>query len=389
MSDISDYVRVRQISGDSNRGGWQCVLEVMQDTDLLDEHREIIIPWKGAFGPGGYGPLRTAFKGYVIPSRSRFRADRSITEVVAETTDGYLRRMWCQGIGFAEVDARANYHQFSDDDTECPAEIMGYEMTSGKMIAHMLGYYDDCSDIGPDWVAHTNLVKDITHNPEGWITLDHVELAPYNSVTNPNGTMKTEIYIVRETDNLWQRLVEISRNEFFIIYFDKNDNLYYTKNPMFIVPLPTPVMTFDKDFVVGEPIIEYHDPGLVRQVKLHSVTDESGTLHSEYPASPVHVYGNVEELSRIRCNVQAELDHWCYRQYQWLNRPYTVTWTAPGLCGLLFEIWDRVQITYAGTTANGVHVNWSNEKFWISNITVTPDDAMSGTSAFTLEAENS
>ena len=61
--------------------------------------------------------------------------------------------------------------------------------------------------------------------------------------------------------------------------------------------------------------------------------------------------------------------------------------TAAGLVGLMFELWDRVQITYTGTTQNGVHIDWTAKKFWIRDITVTPDSPFTGLSTFTLEAE--
>ncbi len=104
------------------------------------------------------------------------------------------------------------------------------------------------------------------------------------------------------------------------------------------------------------------------------------------PALPV--YAKAPELDRIRCNDQSTLDEWARRHYYFENRPYTVRWTAPGLCGLLFEILDRVQITYTGTAANGVDVDWTEEKFWIHEITVTPDAGHGGRSEFLLEAEN-
>jgi len=79
---------------------------------------------------------------------------------------------------------------------------------------------------------------------------------------------------------------------------------------------------------------------------------------------------------------------WAARHWAYLNREHTVRWTAPGLCGLLFEILDRVSITYTGTSANGVHLDWMEKKFWIQEIDVTPDDQFGGTSTFLLEEEN-
>ena len=387
-TNITDLVTISKINGNVDRGGWQCQFDVLRDTDALDVNQHIDIPWWGVFAGNPPGMPRVAFSGYVIPSR--FSADRigSVASFTAETSDGFLRRGWLQGIGFAEVDARANYHQFSDTNAECATEVMGYDMTMGKMVKHILGYYDSCNDLGPEWIAHTNMVYDPTHNPNGWISLDDVEITPW-SAGNPDGSMAVTRYIVRETDNVWSRLQEIAKNEFFQIYFDKTDTLHYQKHPMYLSgALPDPVMTFDEDFGIAPLLITPRSEQQVRQVILHAVTDAGSTLHSEYPTSPTHVYGKVEERSRVRCNSQATLDEWCERLYLYLNRDYTVRWTAPGLCGLLFELLDRVQVTWAGTAANGVHVDWDEKKFWIHDITVNPNDTFSGTTTFTLEAES-
>jgi hypothetical protein len=614
MEEISGDVRITRINGSVSRGGWECNFTTLSDTDAVEVNQRVAVTWRGAFGSGP-GILRPAFDGYVLPTRFQFDAAGSQAEFVAQTSDGYLRRGWVQGIGFAEIDARTHYHQFSDDATECPAEPMGYDMTMGKLVKHILGYYDECCDLGgpqppwcleynatttdvncgshatldnlptaahlcydgwfqadgwgeanagymiskeivfvggwyvqlnqilggirisiscagvvalsivaftPDsawhhiavryddagdrkvyialdgvwstayitqnagvgaynsdatgdlhlgndaavaktfdgnlgwqrlssnarftagvdfsppprcimptrdantvalwiyegagntihdyqaatgdrdgtavnhvwdcdcgvWVAHTNMVHHPTANPNGWISLDNVEITPFDAAANPDGTMAVRRYIVRETDNLWERLKEIAKNEFFVIYFDKTDTLYYMKHPMYRSVVPPPVMTFTKEFSVTPPVVEPRHAKQVRQVRLHAVTDEGDVLHSEYPASPTHVYGKVQEVSRIRCNAQATLDDWCQRYYLWLNREYTVRWPAPGLCGLLFEILDRVSVTYTGTSANGVHVDWSEKKFWIHEITVLPGEGFGGRTEFVLEAES-
>lgn len=387
-TDISTYADIVNINGSVDRGGWQCQFTALRDTDLVEINQNVLVNWQPMLGNGNPMPLRTAFNGHVIPSRFQADLTGSTANFTAETSDGYLRKGWLQGIGFAEIDTRTHYHQFSDDDTECPTQTMGYAMTLGKLVKHILGYYDDCNDIGPNWVAHTNMVYHATQNPNGWIDLDNVETSEW-TVANTDGSMAVSRYNVRETDNLWSRLQEIARNEFFVIYFDKTNTVYYRKHPMYLSgALPTPVMTFDADFGLSPLIVEPRDQEQVRQVILHAVTDNGSTLDSEYPASPTHVYGKVEERTRIRCNDQDTLDDWAERLYAWLNRGYTVTWTAPGLCGLLFELLDRVQITYTGTSANGVHIDWTEKKFWIHDITVSPAPPFTGTSRFVLEAEN-
>ena len=392
-TNISDSIQVTQINASLSRGGWAAKLVSFNDTDLLAIHQKITIPWRSLFG-GRQGILRTAFEGYVQPTRFQFDSASALTEYIAETSDGFLRKGWLQGLGLADLhllaapfDLRAHYHQYGR--ITAPA-IAGDYMTMGRIVQHILGYYDEQGTLpatNPDWVAHTNLVYHPTQNPSGWINIDNVETTPWTAGT-PNGTMTVTRYIVRETTNLWSRLQEIAKNEFFVIYCDKNDNLYYTKHPMYRDVIPPVVMTFDKDFVVGPPVVDVRDENTIRQVRLHAVKDDGSTIHSNYPVVPTHVYGNIADITYIRCNDQLTLDNWAEKYYLYENRPYTVRWTAPGLSGLLFEILDRVQITYAGTSANGVHIDWAQEKFWIHEINVMPGEGFGGTTEFILEAEN-
>jgi len=521
--NISDDIAINSINANLGRGGWECRFTSLTETDLVVNNQRINIKWRPALGGPPTGE-RMALRGYTQPIRFTFDTTGSRTEFTAQTSDGFLRRAWLQGIGFAQVAARAHYHQFD----------AGRNMTIGRLVEHILGYYDNFGGAPvpqPAWVAHTNLVYHPTENPHGWITLDDVELAEFDPTANPDGTMRTDRYIVRETYNIWSRLQEIARTEFYVVYFDKLDNIHYCKHPMFQTVLPPVVMTFDENFCLTPPAVEIRDESAVNQMTLHAVTDEGDTMHAWFPkqnlidnpsieidiagwtnisaavgrsivffhegiaslwivtnnaaanesayytTSPmaantqftgsawfyqaaggatVHVrvrdqtngtetasapvalaaatwtfitvdhttganpcvdlrlyvetdvqqnityyadamilsppalpvYAKAPELSRIRCNDQDTLNEWVRRQYYFENRPYTVRWYAPGLCGLLFEILDRIQITYTGTAENGVHIDWTNKKFWIHEINVVPDATFGGRTEFLLEAEN-
>lgn len=531
MPTVTDQVQILQINGSADRGGWECQFVALNDTDLADEHQRVTVQMQGAFG-GPPGALRPVFQGYVLPIQFMFDIASSESRFVAQTSDGILRKGWLQGLGLADTDAdaRDHYHQWDSVTGGANAE----RMTMGRIVRHILGFYDELGAppaTNPDWIAHTNMVYHATQNPHGWIDLDNVEVEPFDASTNPEGTMRVDRFNVHETDNLWNRLREIARNEFFEIWFDKNDTLWYQRHPMYLQTLPTPVMTFDADFCVSPPVVEVRDTNLIKQVRLHAVTDDGDTLHAYYPlqnicmnpsieddttgwaaagaagiarsnaqfydgayslaitttaaigdgayytANPgakntqftgsiwvyqagggatvrvrlrdqtngtqtasaavvlaaatwtqltvTHttgatrcsdlrlylettvggattlyadaaiisppanpVYARKKEMGSVRCNDQGTLNEWAERLWKYECRPYTVRWTAPGLCGLLFEIMDRVQITYTGTSANGVHIDWTNRKFWISEITVVPEEGFTGTSTFILEAEN-
>jgi hypothetical protein len=383
--DISEYIEIQRVSGNAERGGWECKFTSLSDTDLVESLQYMQLYWQGLFGTEEtYGMI--GMQGHVVPVQ--FAYDRVGSEGVFQmtTTDAILRNGWHQGIHFRDVFPanRSHYHDFGET---APANTE--VLTLGRLVRHLLGYYDELGTppaTNPDWVAHTNLVYHATQNPHGWIDLSNVETSVFADPGNPNGSMEASRYIVRETNNMWSTIQNIAKNEFFVAYFTKENELYYVRHPMFDTVPPASVMTFDESFVVGKPVVQYR-PNRYRQVKLHAVQDDTTTLHATYPSSPTHVYGNVDEQTYIRCNDQDTLDWWAEVKYGWLNRPYTVRWAAPGLCGLLFELYDPIDITYTGTSANGVHIDWTSEKFWITDISVMPDGNFSGTTVFTLEAD--
>jgi hypothetical protein len=386
--DISEFAEISRINGNLQRGGWEMRFKALRDTDLVGVNQRTVLDWYGMFGTGTpESTARRAFDGYVMPLKFTFDRTGSIADMLAQTTDGFLRRGWLQGLGLADTDTdpRDHYHQWDS------VTGGGERMTMGRIVRHILGYYDTLGAppaTNPDWVAHTNLVYHATQNPNGWVDLSNVTVTPFADPGNPDGTMRVDRYIVRETNNIWTSLQEIAKNEFFVIYCDKANNLYYVRHPMYATVLPAPVMTFDEDFLIGKPTVQVRATDQIRQVRLGAVTDSGDTIRRNYPVSPTFVYGNRYDYFRLRCNDADTLSEWARVKYLFDNRDFTVKWTAPGLCGLLFDILDRVQVTYAGTTANGVHVVWYLKKFWIHDITVTPDKAHSGTSVFTLEAES-
>lgn len=393
--DISGNLGITSINGSVDRGGWEVHMTTMNDTDIMRPWQYIQLYWLGQFGSvvPEYG--RLGFQGHVLPLQFSFDITGSLATFIASTSNAILSNGWLQGVSFwdFDTDPRDHYHHFDSVTGGVNAE----RMTMGRIVRHILGYYDDLGvppATNPDWVAHTNFVYHASENPHGWITLDGVTTEPFDAVARPEGSMRVDRYNVKESNNLWETIRQIAKNEFFVAYFDKENTFWYCRHPMYSSSLPTAVMEFDEDFCVGKPVVyerlnsEISEVGVLRQVILHAVTDDGDTMHSKYPSSSTHVYGNTLEVTYIRCNDQNTLDEWARTLYLFENRDFTVRWTAPGVCGMLFELLDRVEVTYAGTSANGVHVNWNQKKFWIHEITVTPGDGFSGKTTFTLEAEN-
>lgn len=388
MDNISSNIKINEIRGDISEGGWEMRFDVVNDTDLLAANQRIAVQWRPALGDT-FGEMRTAFTGFVLPRRITFDGKRSQATYVAQTSNWFLRNGWMQGINFKDTDTdnRENYHQFDSVTGASPER-----MTMGRIVRHMLGYYDELGSppaSNPDWVSHTNMVYHASQNPDGWIRLDNVTLEPFDVATNPNGTMRVDHYIVKETTDMWKSLQDIARNEFFIVGFDKTDTLYYKRHPMFATSLPTPRLVITEEMIINSPVVDIRDGNQIRQLRLHAVTDEGDTLHANYPdLGSLPVQGKKLDISRIRCNDLTTLQQWANYRYKFETRDMTLRIQLPGLCGLLFNLLDRVAITYTGTSANGVHLDWTEKKFWIHEIAVRPDERGSGTSELLLEAEN-
>jgi len=187
---------------------------------------------------------------------------------------------------------------------------------------------------------------------------------------------------------MWSALQNVARNEFYYLYFDKLNALHYIPHPMFGT-LPTPVMEFTADFCADRPVVKPRAQKKVSTVMLKAV-DEDGTVYtSEYPATPADE-GRPKELTRIRVGgaaPQARLDVLVRRVYDWETRDYTVEWPAPGWSGFFFDLLDRVELSYTGTSANGVHLDWYQKKFWIHRIQMAPGPGLTGMTRFLLEEE--
>jgi hypothetical protein len=363
-------VIIERISGSTSTGGWECSGYVVRSTSVLQQWSALQVHASAIVGTIVSQP-RIAFTGYVYRLSAQIDVTAAKETFEAATSHAILERGWLQGIGFVDVETfglqRAHYHQFDGRD----------RMTLGKIVRHILGYWDEIGkppSTNPDWVAHCNLVYDREHNPRGWIRTD----------IDVYGSAEVSRYIVRESTNLWRTLRDIAANEFYDCYFDRNDVFHYRPHPFFYTP-PAPVLTLDRSLLLGELHVEERE-SRVRQVRLHAVTDAETTMHSDYPRSATHVYGEVIERTGLRCNNQLLLDQWAERLYRWENRPYTLTWTAPGPIGLYLDLNTPVTVNWTGTAADGAHYSWIGETMWVSAVEFQIGEGASATAKLTLEA---
>jgi len=349
MTSWLDDVQIQSITADAARGGWEAALVTFQDTDAIEKWQEVRLPFRFGSGSGWDENSRSGLVGHALPLGFDYNFLISNARFSIATSNRFLEGMTVQGIGFTEAGAPANSHQIT-------------LMRLGHIVEHILE-------------EHCNIST--TTNPEGWVDTSDIDVT---------ASTRVDRYNFRQTNNAWSALQEVGRNEFYYLYFSKDNAVHYVPHPMFSAVLPTPVMEFTASFCSERPTVNVHAVKKVSQMKLKAVTDDGAVLTSIYPTTPDDE-GQLRELTRIRCNAQARLSVLVRREYDWLRRDYTVQWPAPGFSGLLFELLDRVTVTYTGTTANGVDVDWEKKPFWIHRIEMRPGPAYTGQTIFTLEEE--
>lgn len=349
MTSYLEDVQIQSITADAQKGGWEASLVTFQDTDAIAKWQAVELPFRFGSGNGWDEDTRTGLVGHALPLGFDYDFLVSNARFSIATSNRFLEGMTVQGIGFTEAAAPANSHQITN-------------MRLGHIIEHILE-------------EHCNIST--TNNPEGWVDTSDID------TTN---STRIDRYNFHQTNNAWSALQVVARNEFYYLYFSKDNAVHYLPHPMFNAVLPTPVMEFTSAFCSGRPTVNIHAVKKVSQMKLKAVTDDGAVLTSIWPTIPADE-GQLKELTRIRCNTQARLDALVMRQYDWLTRDYTVMWPAPGFSGLHFELLDRVYVTYTGTAANGVDIAWELKPFWIHRMEMRPGPGLTGQTIFTLEEE--
>ncbi len=349
MTSWLEDVGVQSITADAQKGGWEASLVTFQDTDAIAKWQEVRLPFRFGSSDGWDEDQRTGLVGHALPLGFDYNFLASNSRFSIATSNRFLEGMTVQGIGFTSVaGAPANSHQITN-------------MRLGHIIEHIL---ED----------HCNIST--TTNPEGWVDTSDIDVTASTLVGR---------YNFHQTNNAWSALQVVARNEFYYLYFSKDNAVHYIPHPMFGA-LPTPVMEFTADFCAGRPTVNIHAVKKVSQMKLKAVTDDGAVLTQLYPTIPADE-GQLKQLTRVRCNANPRLLVLATREYDWQTRDYTVTWPAPGWSGLHFELLDRVWLTYTGTTANGVHIDWYRKPFWIHRIEMRPGPGFGGLTTFTLEEE--
>jgi len=356
MTSYLEDVQIQSIVGDADKGGWECTLVALQDTDAVSKWQEVTIPFRFGSSDGWDEDWRTGLVGHALPLGFDFDRLLSGARFSVATSNRFLENAGLQGIPFADQSV-CGAGPFNDHQID--------KMRIGHIVEHILEH-------------HCNIST--ATNPEGWADTSDIDTTNSSRVNRLN---------VHQTNNMWAALQELARFEFYYIYFSRDNAVHYIPHPMFGT-LPASVMEFTGDFCVGRPTVQIHADKKVSQVKLWA-TDEDGAIYtSTWPASPSGE-GFPLEMRKVRVGgaaPQTRLNALVRRVYDWHNRDYTVQWTAPGLSGLFFELLDRVGVTYDGPVEPaGVHVSWSDKKFWVHRVQAVPNPGHMGQTVFTLEEE--
>jgi hypothetical protein len=314
------------ITGDIGRGGWEATGSFMNAQGLADYSRRAEI----FYMPEGLGVWNEdwllALRGFLLPRTITWDRGKSRTEVTMATSHVFLENAGLQGIFFASVAVPTNPHQNT-------------QWTLGEIVEHIV---ED----------HTNVAD--------WADTSGIETVDSTSVN---------YYTVHESNSIWNTLKRIGSNEYYVPYFTKRDELIYNVHPMFASSLPEPVMEIDSRYMIGQPSVTYRDEIIPDQVQLYALTDAGAVLRSDYPEA-IGSEGRRNKVTNLRCNSQVRLNELAQRLYLFLQRQYSVTLTMPGPWGLMMELYDRAELTYSGTTQNGVAFQWDQKKFWINRISV-------------------
>lgn len=347
---IYNDIEINRIDGDIQRGGWQISGKVLNDADAIDENERVQVFVRTKADGGWDMNYMRRFVGFALPQNIRRHHDRSEMSFIASTSDAYLKRGRVQGIYFTEQAAPSNEHQIAN-------------LNSGRIVNHLI---DGHTNMGPSTPA-----------PNGWVNLDDIDITNSADLT----------VLALHEGIIWERIRQLAENEFYICYFDKEDQFHYIPHPAFNAVLPAVTMVWDNSFITEPLEIIPRADARIRQVILNALQDAGTIITSSRPAQPAigepEAYGEKLELTRLRCNSQTQLNTWALRRYQWENRDFTVRVHRAGIAGVFFELMDRIQITYSSAVDG---ISWTNQDFFIHRIEVSFDPKeRSGHTVFTLE----
>ena len=349
MIEDTYQLSFQDITGDASSGGWQVNSNMISDQEEVEFGRHVELYTLIEGGGLWDSDYRLSFSGSMMPQNLTFSQGASSLSVVLATSDMFLNNAGLQGIYFSEQATPANPHQITD-------------LNLGKIVEHIVE-------------QHTNIADS---TPGGWVDTARIDTLTSTSV---------DVYSVRSSNSIWQTIADIAENEFYVRYFTKEDKLVYESHPQFKATLSDVTLTITAQDMLTLPEVIYRNDVVVDQALLYALTDTGTILEAKFP-STVGTEGRRQKYPNLRCNSQTRLNLLAERAYRFLNRELNFRVVLPGAIGAFLELYDRVAVTYSGTTTNGVTINWADKKFWIDRISVRRSQRTSAVTELMLEEEN-
>lgn len=345
----SNVLVIQSVDASADRGGWQVTASFANDQADAEYGRRADI-FVHCEGGGVWEEAKKAIiHGSIIPQSVSFTRRQSDTPVIISTSDVFLQNAGHQGIYFSNTTPSTNPHQ-----------IPGLNL--GKIVEHIIE-------------QHTNISIETAG---GWVDTSGIDTVNSTSV---------DVYTVRQSNSIWSTIQNIASNEFYVRYFTKDDKLIYERHPQFADVLPDPTLHITQLMIVETPEITYRNEVKTDQVMLYALKDDGTILTSTYPAN-IGTELSRQKFTNLRCNSQARLNLLAQRAYKYLNRQFNFRVTIAGAWAAYLELYDRISVTYSGTTRNGVTVSWAAKKFWINSIRVSRVGNFGAVTELELEEEN-
>lgn len=346
---MTELQTIGTISGSIQDGGWKASGNIFRMAGSLDWYLPVKV-WIRLFADGWEGQQRLAFSGHLVPKQWTKSFQTSEAPWEAATANQFLKDGRVQGIFFRNVaSAPANDHQIVD-------------MTYADIIEHILGISGQ--------YGHCNLVQGVW--PDGFLQLD---------IDKTNSVLAGE-HEVKE-GAMWSRLLEIAKIENYLLYVDQKNVLHYVPHPMFGV-LPDPVLELNSSWLADGLKITRRNTETYGQVVLQGTTPQGSQINGKYPTNPTA--GPIIQRSGFKGASATGMSTVAERIYLYENRDVSVNASIHGGVGCLFDLMDRISLTYSSTEDG---INWNKKKFWIEGITVRILENFTATTELRLEAENS
>jgi len=353
---------LQSIDADGERGGWQATASFANDQDEAVYGRRVDIYWL----PEGDGVWADesllALSGSILPQSVRFDIRQSGTQINVTTSNFFLDNAALRGIFFTDEDPISNPHEYTD-------------LRLGTIVRHVVE-------------QHTNISSTaFVQNDNGTFSTDLIGGWADTSNVDVIFTTKVNAFTRRQSNSLWQAVKDIGKNEFYVAFFGKDDAFNYEPHPVFKTILDPITLAIDDTMIVGQPEVKFRDRTDLDQAVLAALTDQGEILNAQFP-DVITVQGRSLNITNLRCNDQNRLDNLAQRVFSFESREFDLRLQLPGPAGLYLELFDRVSLTYSGTSRNGVSLSFSAEPFFIQKIRVNRIGNFGAITTLELTQEN-